>query len=140
MPWRVCRDRRVLGWLVRPDRRLVGWLVVGLSASLLELAVLRALHEGLDLALPIATLLAAETLIVLKFGVTDRWVFGYRWPTLQRAVRYHGACAGALVVYWLVINLVSLVLGAPYVLGFLIGTGAAFAWSLATNFLWVWAR
>jgi putative flippase GtrA len=125
--------------LVCLDRRLLGWLAVGVCASLLELGVLRALHDGLDLALPVATALAAEMLIVLKFGVTDRWVFGHPWPTVQRALRYHGACAGALVVYWLVINLASAVLGVPYVLGFLIGTGAAFMWSLATNFLWVWA-
>jgi putative flippase GtrA len=126
--------------LVWRDTRVLGWFVVGVTASIAELLLLRALHEGLNIALPIATAVAAEVLILVKFGVSDRWVFGHEWPNLQRALRYHGACAGALLVYWVVINAASLALGVPYVVGFVVGTAAAFAWSLATNFLWVWAR
>jgi hypothetical protein len=39
-----------------------------------------------------------------------------------------------------VINGLAVLLGLPYVVGFVLGTGAAFAWSLVTNFLWVWAQ
>jgi putative flippase GtrA len=59
---------------------------------------------------------------------------------MNRLVRYHGASAGALVAYWLVINALSLIAGLPYMVAFLVGTAAAFAWSLLTNFLWVWAQ
>jgi putative flippase GtrA len=120
--------------------RIAGWSVLGLSAAAAELGLLRALYEGLLVPLPVATVLAAEVLILIKFLVADRWVFGYPRPALDRAVRYHGACAGALVVYWLVINLLSGALGVPYTLGFFLGTAASFVWSLLTNFLWVWAR
>jgi putative flippase GtrA len=105
---------------------------------LLELALLRVLYEDLDWPLPIATAVAAEVLILFKFLTNDRLVFNHRFPTLGRLVRYHGASAGALLVYWLVVNALSLLLGVVYVAAFVVGTAAAFAWSLLTNFLWVW--
>ena len=121
-------------------RRVAWWFVLGATASVVELLLLRALIELLQWPLPMATAVAAEVLIIVKFLVADRWVFGHRVPTFGRLVRYHGASAGALAVYWVVINLLGLVVGVPYVAGFILGTGAAFAWSLATNFLWVWAQ
>ena len=124
---------------VSGSRRLFGWIVVGVLAAGVELLLLRLLVDGLGWALPVATAVAAEALILAKFVVADRWVFGHRWPTITRLLRYHGASAGALVVYWLVINGAAELLLLPYVVAFVIGTGAAFGWSLVTNFLWVWA-
>jgi putative flippase GtrA len=121
-------------------RRVAGWFVIGATAALLELALLRALFELLGWPLPVATALAAEVLILGKFVSTDRLVFGHASPTLNRLLRYHGASAGALLVYWLVINGLAAFGGVPYVAAFIVGTAAAFAWSLVTNFLWVWAE
>jgi putative flippase GtrA len=123
-----------------PSRRVAGWFVIGVTASLLELALLRVLYEVLAWPLPVATAVAAEVLILCKFFTADHWVFGHARPAVNRLLRYHGASAGALIVYWLVINGLAELLGLPYVAAFVIGTGAAFAWSLVTNFLWVWAR
>jgi len=120
-------------------RRVAGWVLIGLTASLLELALLRLLYEVVQWPLPVATAAAAEILILIKFVVTDRWVFGHPSPTVERLVRYHGASAGAFIVYWLVINGLAVLVGLPYVAAFLLGTAAAFAWSLMSNFLWVWA-
>ena len=119
-------------------RRLASWIALGLTASLLELALLRVLYELLQWPLPIATAVAAEVLIMFKFLMNDRLVFNHPWPTFGRLARYHGASAGALVVYWLVVNALSLLLGVVYVVAFVVGTAAAFTWSLLTNFLWVW--
>lgn len=121
------------------SRRLAGWVLVGASGSLAELVVLRLLYEVLGWPLPVATAAAAELLILVKFAISDRWVFGHAVPTMHRLLRYHGASAGALVVYWVVINTLSALLGLPYVPAFLVGTAAAFGWSLVTNFWWVWA-
>lgn len=121
-------------------RRVASWILIGVTASIVELALLRGLIEVLAWPLPVATAIAAEILIIIKFLVADRWVFSHRWPKLNRLLRYHGASAGALVVYWLVINALGLFAGLPYAAGFIVGTGAAFAWSLVTNFLWVWAE
>jgi putative flippase GtrA len=105
----------------------------------MELALLRLLFELLGWPLPVATALAAEVLILGKFITTDRLVFGHASPTMNRLLRYHGAAAGALLVYWLVINGLAEFRGVPYVAAFVVGTAAAFLWSLVTNFLWVWA-
>jgi len=121
-------------------RRVAGWFVLGVSAALVELGVLRLLYEVLGWPLAVATVVAAEVLILSKFLIADRWVFNHPWPAWDRLLRYHGASAGALVVYWLVINGLAALAGLPYVVGFVLGTGAAFTWSLLTNFLWVWAR
>ena len=120
-------------------RRVAGWVLIGLTASLVELALLRLLYEVLQWPLPVATATAAEILILVKFLVTDRWVFGHPSPSVERLVRYHGASAGAFIVYWLVVNGLAVLLGLPYVAAFLVGTAAAFSWSLMSNFLWVWA-
>ena len=120
-------------------RRVTGWMLIGITASVVEFGRLRLLVDGLHWPLPLASASAAEVLILAKFAISDRWVFGHAVPAIGRLVRYHGACAGALVVYWLVINALSVLLGVPYEFAFVIGTGASFAWSLVTNFLWVWA-
>jgi putative flippase GtrA len=122
------------------SRRVAGWVVVGVTGTLLELALLRALVELLEWPLPVATAVASEVLILGKFLMADRWVFGHLTPALGRLVRYHGASAGAFVVYWLVINGLAQLLEVPYLLGFLVGSAAAFAWSFLTNFFWVWAQ
>jgi len=113
--------------------------VLGVVAAVLELGLLRVLFELLGWPLPVATAVAAEVLILAKFLIADRWVFGHAWPAWDRLLRYHGASAGALVVYWLVINGLALFFSLPYVVAFVLGTGAAFVWSLISNFLWVWA-
>ena len=122
------------------SRRVANWFVLGMAASLVEFGLLRVLHETLGWTLPVATAVAAEVLILGKFLIADRWVFNHKWPTWPRLLRYHGASAGALVVYWLVINGLAALTDLPYVVGFVLGTGAAFTWSLLTNFLWVWAK
>jgi putative flippase GtrA len=122
------------------SRRVVSWFVLGLAAGLVELGLLRMLVEILNWPLPVATAVAAEVLILGKFLIADRWVFNHPLPAWDRLLRYHGASAGALAVYWLVINGLAALVGLPYVVGFVLGTGAAFTWSLLTNFLWVWAK
>ena len=120
------------------SRRVAGWLMLGVAAAIAELVLLRLLVEVLRWQLPVATAIAAETLIAVKFVIADHWVFGHPRPTFDRLLRYHGACLGALIVYWLTINALSEFLGVPYTVAFVVGTGASFAWSLVTNFLWVW--
>jgi putative flippase GtrA len=140
--WGVTFDGRVCDAQssVCLSRRVVSWFGLGLGASLVELGLLRALYEGLDWPFPLATAAAAEALILTKFFIADRWVFGHHRPAAGRLGRYQGVSAGALVVSWLVINALSGLLGVPYVVSFVLSTAASFAWSLASNFLWVWAR
>lgn len=141
--WRTLHNPSVLStvspWSLRA-RQLGGWLVVGVAGAGAEFALLRLLTNGLDLPLWLSSAAAAEVLILGRFFVMDHWVFRHARPSLERLLRYQGACLGALLVYWLVINTVSGPLGLPDWIGFLVGTGASLGWSLLTNFLWVWRR
>jgi putative flippase GtrA len=121
-------------------RRLVLWVLLGVSAAVVELLLLRTLYETLGWPLTIATAVAAETLILTRFFISDRWIFGFSRPTLERLLKYHGASAGALVVYWLAVNSLAAFAAVPYAAAFILATGASFGWSLATNFLWVWGK
>lgn len=120
-------------------RRVTSWFILGVCASVVELGLLRLLYETLGWPLAVATAVAAEVLILAKFVVADHWVFGHPRPAWGRLLRYHGASAGALVVYWLVTNGLAALGGVPYVIAFIVGTGGAFSWSLFTNFFWVWS-
>lgn len=130
----------MLSWPVRRTRlwQVGRWLVLGAGAAVVELALLRLLVEVLLVHPWAASALAAEALILARFAVADRWVFQHPRPTLPRLLRYQGACTGALVVYLVAFNGLTLLLGAPYVVAFVLGTAVSFAWSLVTNFLWVW--
>jgi putative flippase GtrA len=114
------------------------WAALGVGAAVAELALLRALVEGLMLPPWLASAVAAEALILARFVIADRWVFLQARPSLGRLVRYQGACLGALLVYLVTFNILVGGFGALYAVAFVLGTGASFVWSLATNFLWVW--
>ena len=74
-------------------RRVGRWVLLGITASIVELALLRALYEGLHWPLPLATAIAAEVLIIGKFLANDRIVFELRLaesaptPALPRRLR-----------------------------------------------------
>ncbi len=126
--------------LLEPARlRQVGqWFILGVAAVGVEIGELALLYQVLGVSLPLASAVAAESLVLARFVATDRWVFGHRRPALGRCVRYHGASAGAFVVSWAVLNASAALLGVPYVLATLLGTGASFGWSLLAHFFWVW--
>jgi putative flippase GtrA len=117
---------------------LSGWAGLGFAAALIELGLLRLLVDAWLVPAWLASVLAAEALILARFAIADRWVFRFPRPTFDRLARYQGACLGALGVYLVTFNAVMLGGGADYRLAFVAGTAASVLWSLATNFLWVW--
>ena len=133
--------KRWPAWLAAARRRaptFAGWAALGVAATLVELGMLRVLIEVWTVPAWLASALAAELLILLRFGIADRWVFCFPRPAFHRLARYQGACLGALLVYLLTFNLLQVGAGAVYSLAFLAGTAASFTWSVASNFLWVW--
>ncbi|MBV9358175.1 MAG: GtrA family protein [Chloroflexi bacterium] len=118
--------------------RLSGWAALGFAAALVELGLLRLLVDTWFVPAWLASVLAAEALILARFAIADRWVFRFARPTLDRLARYQGACLGALAVYLVTFNAVLLGAGTDYRLAFVAGTAASVLFSLATNFLWVW--
>jgi putative flippase GtrA len=124
---------------VRPRLIQIGrWAALGAGAAVVEFELLRLLVEALAVPPWLASAIAAEALILARFVIADRWVFAQTRPTLGRLVRYQGACMGALLVYLAVFNALVGGFGVAVTAAFVVGTAASFAWSLTTNFLWVW--
>ena len=125
-----------------PQRALqfAGWFALGVLALGIELALLALLHQYLRWPLWQASAVAAEIVLLGRFLSTDRLVFGYPRPSLQRCWRFHASAAGSFAVSWLVLNATAASLGLPYPLACFAGTVASFVWSSLTNFLWVWRQ
>jgi len=119
-------------------RQFAGWFVLGLVAIGAEVALLAVLYQRLRCPLWLASAVVAEALIIGRFMLMDRLVFGHQRPALPRLWRYQGACLGAFLVSWAILNGTALAFGFPVPFAVLAGTAGAFGWSLATNFLWVW--
>ncbi|HEY1291517.1 MAG TPA: GtrA family protein [Chloroflexota bacterium] len=118
--------------------QFIGWFALGVLAFGIELILLAILHQWMRVPLWIASAVAAELVLLGRFLSTDRFVFGYRTPSLGRCVRFHVSALGSFTVSWIVLNSAAVMLGTQYVIAAFLGSVAAFAWSGLTNFLWVW--
>ncbi|MBI4495268.1 MAG: GtrA family protein [Chloroflexi bacterium] len=119
--------------------RVVRWWIVGLVSLGGDLGAIYLAHERLGLPLPVAALVAAEAIQLLRFLANDRWVFGHRRPTWTRLWQYHVACASGAALHWVVLNSLAW-LGLYYLLATVAATGVTVSWSMLTNFGWVWRR
>jgi putative flippase GtrA len=143
---RAAAQGRVFPWVARLEQRVsaerfrqvMGWTVVAGVATLVEIGVLWLLYQEMGLPLSVASALAAELLILARFLVQDRWVFGYARPAFGRMLRYHAAAAGAFVVSWVVLNGSFALFSVDYRVAWLLGSIASFAWSFLASFFWVW--
>lgn len=120
------------------DRRRVGrWWAVGVGFTFLNIPVLYSLVEILAVPLAIATVVAGEAGLLVRFLVNDRWVFNEQRPTWGRLGQYHVAVGGGFLIWWSATNFFS-AWGVHYLVASLLATGISVAWSMFTNFLWVW--
>jgi len=118
--------------------RSVGrWLFVGGLFTALTVPGLYLFRDLLGLSLMAASVVTWEIGQIMRFLVTDRWVFGHRRPTRRRFFQYHVAAASSFVVWWSVTNLLPR-WGVNYLLGSVLATGCSVSWSLATSYVWVW--
>jgi putative flippase GtrA len=131
---------RVAAHTAVPTRVLqfAGWFILGVLAFVLELGILAVLHQWWGMHLWLASALAAEIVLLIRFLSTDRFVFGYASPSFGRCWRFHVAAAGSFTVSWLVLNGSAHELHVPYPVATFFGSVAAFGWSGITNFFWVW--
>jgi len=127
-----------MSWRQRiPWRSLGRWWVVGLSFTAAGVGIMYLLTSVLHLPLLAGTTLCAESTIVLRFLVNDRWVFGHRHPTWTRLWQFHLASAGGGAVWWLTANALPR-FGVHYLIASLAGTACSVGFSMITNFLWIW--
>jgi putative flippase GtrA len=117
--------------------QLAGWFALSVGAMVVELGLLRGLL-AVGVVLWLGTALAAEVLILARFVIADRWVFGHARPTWARLAKYQSSCLGSLAVSWVVTNVAVELAHMDVNFAFLLASGTAFCWSVMTNFLWVW--
>jgi putative flippase GtrA len=120
-----------------PWRPLGRWWIVGLAFTVAGLTVLYVLRDVLHLPLIVATTAGGEVILLVRFLINDRWVFGYRRPTWTRLWQFHVAGAGGGAIWWIVANVLPR-FGVNYLVAATAGTACSVILSMATNFLWVW--
>jgi dolichol-phosphate mannosyltransferase len=129
-----------MDWLQRlPWRSLGRWWVVGLAFFGTGTGLLYVCVGLLGMPLLAATVLSAEINQLIRFFITDRWVFGHRRPTWNRLWQFHVASVGGALIWWAVTNILSR-FGIHYLIASVAGTGCSVFFSMWTNFLWIWRR
>jgi putative flippase GtrA len=128
----------VMGRASRRLRQFAGWFVLGVIACAAEVVLIGLLRQGCGWPLWLASAVAAEAVLVARFLSTDRFVFGYPRPAIERGLRFQSAAVGSFAASWLVLNAVATLLHVHYAIAVLCGSLAAFCWSALTNFCWVW--
>jgi putative flippase GtrA len=116
---------------------MLRWWIVGLAFTAGGLGVLYVLHGVLGLSLIAATSVGSEALLLIRFLINDRWVFGNPRPTWKRLWQFHVASAGGGIIWWVVANLLPR-FGIHYLLAAIVATACSVLFSMATNFFWIW--
>jgi putative flippase GtrA len=122
-----------------PWHSLARWFVVGVAFLGVGTSLLYISVALLHMPLMVATLVSAELTLLIRFLINDRWVFGYRFPTLRRLWHFHVAGAGGFAIWWLVTNVLPR-LGVHYLIASAAGSGCSMFFSILTNFLWIWRK
>jgi putative flippase GtrA len=118
---------------------MLRWLVVAVAFVGLNIGLLYVFVDLLGIPVLLATLVAAELGVLLRFVVNDRWVFGQSRITPQRLWQYHVAIAGSFTIWWIVTNVVVF-FGGHYMIASVVGMGCSVLLSIATNFFWIWTH
>lgn len=133
---------------------VVRWWIVGLFFTFANIPLLYFLDKILPIPnwlawilrserpyrLPswLSLVLASELIMIVRFFVNDRWVFGYLFPTWQRLWQYHIANLGSFLIWFISSVLLRYAFSIDIVLAGLIGTVFSVGFSMVTNFLWIW--
>lgn len=134
------RSSEVMLYLERvPWRALGRWWIVGLAFYVCGTATLWFLIQAFRMKLLLATLLAAEITLLVRFLINDRWVFNHSRPTYRRLWQYHVASAAGTAIWWAVTNILPK-FGVHYIIAATVGTACSVFFAMGTNFLWIWHK
>jgi len=127
-----------MDWLQRiPWRALGRWWAVGLAFTALGTGAMYVATDVVHLPLLAGTLICSEILMLVRFLINDRWVFGHRRPTWLRLWQFHVASAGGSVIWLIAANGLPR-FGVHYLIASLVGTACSVCVSMLLNFLWIW--
>lgn len=115
---------------------------VGLSGTLVDMALLYVLHDPTNLGWDLITskLVASEVAILNNFLWNDLWTFRHvtrlqpgPWNRLQRLAKFNVICLIGLVLNTSLVTLLSERLGIHYLLANLIAIGVVVFWNFYLN-------
>jgi FkbM family methyltransferase len=121
------------------SREMLRWLIVSFGFVGVNIGLLYVFVDLLAVPVLLATLVAAELGVLLRFLINDRWVFRQSRVTMQRLWQYHVAIAGSFTVWWVITNVIVF-LGGHYMIASLAGMACSVLISIATNFFWIWTH
>ncbi len=136
--------------------RLVRFILVGGACYLVNLAALYVLYEyflenwsvtdrlvlpfGLDAGLLVASLVAVELSILLRFVLNDRWTFRHHdtKPAWQRFYQSNVTSFGSPVISLTAVNVLPPVVGMDYLIANSLGIALGFTtnWFLSSRLVW----
>ena len=123
--------------LITPQ--VVRWFVVGVVFEIPDLILIKVTVGMLGWPYALGTIFSGELCTILRFFVVDRMVFGHARPTLTRLGQYHVANALGFAIWWIGANALEF-FGMHYLVASLCATVVSAAFSMASNFLWVWRK
>jgi putative flippase GtrA len=120
-------------------RAIVRWFVVAFVFSLGSLALVYLFVGRLRIPLAVGTLLAAEIATILRFFVTNFWVFDRSASTAKGLWQFHWANAGGFAAWWCISNLLPRY-GVHYLVAATAGIAGSVGFNILTNFFWIWRK
>ena len=112
--------------------------VVGAIGTAVNLAVLAALHGGLDLGFTRSSAIATEVAIIGNYLGNELWTFHHRKLSLRRLGQFNLTMLVGAAVQVLSATLLKEYL--PYLVAQSLGIGIGSALNFAFNFGWTWRR
>lgn len=109
---------------------------VGASGVVVNALFLLLLVEGLGWPVLAASLLSIELSTLSNWALNRHWTWRDRDdPAWRSLAKYHGVAAVGMAIQWLVLAAVVSTTDTHYLVGTVLGVGAATAWNFAGNHL-----
>jgi putative flippase GtrA len=120
-------------------RAIVRWFVTAVGFSLVSLGLLYLTKEVFRIPLAVATLVAAEIATILRFFVTNLWVFDRTASSAKGLWQFHCANAAGFAVWWCISNLLARY-GVHYMVAATAGIAGSMGFNILASFFWIWRK
>jgi dolichol-phosphate mannosyltransferase len=127
-------------WIL--GQRFRKFLTVGAVGLLVNQGVLAILHDGLAVAVVVASPFAISLSMVVTFALNEHWTWHDRGTgrVISRAMTYVPINLGGLLINWSVLYYLHEVYAVHYLAANLIGAGLAAIWNFLLNHSITWRR
>ena len=101
--------------------------------------LLYLVKEVFRIPLAVATLITAEIATILRFFVTNTWVFDRTASTAKGLWQFHWANAGGFAIWWCIGNLLPRY-GVHYMVAVTAGIGGSMGFNILSSVFWIWRK